>query len=207
MEQGRSGIRLVGRSEFQRRGGAMNVTFFKRYRMEVSLIGRDFTWPKLPEGYYLQAWDPSLLEAHSMVKFESFRDEIDARVFPCFTSLKGCRLVMERIVARQGFLPETTWLATYQPMVGPAEHCGTIQGIRHPTGIGGIQNVGVTPAHRGKGVATALLCRSLEGFRAAGLDQVYLEVTADNDPAVRLYRDLGFEIVRTTYKEVPTPPM
>ena len=30
------------------------------------------------------------------------------------------------------------------------------------------------------------------GFRAAGMRRVYLEVTADNAPAVELYRSLGF---------------
>ena len=41
-----------------------------------------------------------------------------------------------------------------------------------------------------------------QGFRAAGLRRVYLEVTAENSSAVRLYRDLGFRRAKVLYKAV-----
>ena len=44
------------------------------------------------------------------------------------------------------------------------------------------------------------LSRTLHGFRAAGLRRVYLEVTAENTPAVELYRSVGFRVIRTMYK-------
>jgi ribosomal protein S18 acetylase RimI-like enzyme len=44
--------------------------------------------------------------------------------------------------------------------------------------------------------------RSLSGFRAARVRRVYLEVTADNSPAVNLYRSAGFRLMRTMYKSV-----
>ena len=43
---------------------------------------------------------------------------------------------------------------------------------------------------------------SLHGFRASGATQVYLEVTADNSRAVRLYQRLGFRKMKTLYKAV-----
>jgi hypothetical protein len=42
----------------------------------------------------------------------------------------------------------------------------------------------------------------LRGFRQAGLRRAYLEVTAQNEGAIRLYRRLGFVKVRTVYKAV-----
>lgn len=82
------------------------------------------------------------------------------------------------------------------------EYCGTIQGIRDISGVGAIQNFGVTPEHRGRGLGTQLMAASLAGFASAGIRRVYLEVTAQNEAAIRLYRRLGFVRVRTIYKAV-----
>ncbi len=51
-----------------------------------------------------------------------------------------------------------------------------------------------------------MVLKNLEGFRSAGLERVYLEVTAENLPAVSLYDSLGFRLVRTMYKAVKVEP-
>ena len=43
------------------------------------------------------------------------------------------------------------------------------------------------------------------GFVAAGLRRAFLEVTARNDPAVRMYRQLGFRSYKTIYRSVSLP--
>ena len=53
----------------------------------------------------------------------------------------------------------------------------------------------------------ALMLAALAGFRTVGLRRAYLEVTAQNDSAIRLYRRLGFHKVRTVYKAVEAPSM
>ena len=65
-----------------------------------------------------------------------------------------------------------------------------------------IQNIGIVPGHRGLGLGTCLIERSLAGFRMHGLLRVSLEVTADNRRAVQLYQRLGFRRTRTVYKVV-----
>lgn len=179
----------------------MGLTYFKRYRMEIDLTGRDLSWPVLPEGYQLLPWASSLLEAHAEVKFLSFRDEIDANVFPCFSEYAGCKRLMTEIARKAGFLPDATWLASHVgPNGKPQEYCGTVQGIKDRSGMGAIQNLGIVPGHRGHGIGTFLLYRALRGFRQAGLSRVFLEVTADNEGAIRLYRRLGFDVVKTVFK-------
>jgi ribosomal protein S18 acetylase RimI-like enzyme len=180
----------------------MGLTYFKRYRMEIDLVDRHGHHPALPEGYSLVPWEPTLLETHGEVKFLSFRDTIDANVFPCFGELAGCQRLMQEISRKEGFLPEATWLAVYKNGSGEPEPCGTIQGIRDRFGLGAVQNVGITPPHRGRGLGTCLLLEALAGFRRAGLMRVYLEVTADNEGAIRLYRRLGFAAVKTVFKAV-----
>lgn len=184
----------------------MNLTYFKRYRMGINLVGLDFPRPKTPAGYRLLSWDPALLESHAMAKYHSFREEMDANIFPCLGELAGCRRLMGEISRKDGFLPGATWLAVaYVGADRRPEACGTIQGIRTPAGPGSVQNLGITPGHRGLGLGTCLLHRSLEGFRQAGLTQVTLEVTADNDDAIRLYERVGFRSIKTVFKAVEAP--
>jgi ribosomal protein S18 acetylase RimI-like enzyme len=47
-----------------------------------------------------------------------------------------------------------------------------------------------------------LLLRALAGFRRAGIDCVSLDVTSQNQNAIRLYRRVGFQPVRVLYKTV-----
>jgi ribosomal protein S18 acetylase RimI-like enzyme len=42
--------------------------------------------------------------------------------------------------------------------------------------------------------------KSLEGFDLARRQRIVLEVTATNQPAVDLYRSIGFRVVRTMYR-------
>ncbi len=180
----------------------MDLMYFKRYRMEIALAGRDLAPRRASEGYRFEKWNPDLLEAFAEAKYLSFRGEIDANVFPCLGEFDGCRRLMQEIVRKPGFLPETTWLLTYGGLSRRPEVCGTVQGIRDVGGLGAIQNLGIAPEHRNGGLGTILLFYALQGFRRAGIGRVYLEVTAQNEGALRLYRRLGFVTVKTVYKAV-----
>jgi ribosomal protein S18 acetylase RimI-like enzyme len=179
----------------------MSVNYFKRYRMELDLRGYRQIAPAAPRGYRLLPWHPDLLTDHAEVKYLSFRHEIDADVFDCLGEFDGCRRLMNEISLKDGFLPEATWLAMSTDGLDE-EPCGTIQGIRTTPKFGAIQNVGIVPAHRGKGVGTALILAALAGFQQLGIPRVYLEVTAQNDGAVRLYKRLGFRRTKTLFKAV-----
>ncbi len=179
----------------------MALTYFKRFRMEIDLRRRRPEPPPLPAAYTLLSWDPAMLDAHADVKARSFQFEIDASVFPALASREGCRRLMRDISTREGFLAEATWLACRRVPTG-LEYAGTVQGIVDEFGFGAVQNLGVTREHRGCGLGAALLCRAVEGFRTHGLARAYLEVTAHNEGAVRLYERLGFRRVKTLYKAV-----
>jgi hypothetical protein len=171
--------------------------------MEIDLTGRQLAAPILPAGYRMLNWDESLIEAHAETKYHSFQFEIDANVFPCLGDSEGCHRLMHEIRGKQGFLPGATWLMAYDsPGTGGPEYCGTIQGIRDYAGLGAIQNLGVTPEHRGRQLGTCLLIKALEGFQKAGLRRGFLEVTAQNNGAIRLYQRLGFTKARTVYKAI-----
>jgi ribosomal protein S18 acetylase RimI-like enzyme len=199
------------------------IYHFKRYRMGYDLRRPLWAGGGLA-GFQLVPWDPALLETHARVKHRSFEQEVDANVFPCFATQSGCRRLVAEIVNRDNFLPQATWLMVpvepdfpVCPPTEPAREfirqlqreglrvsaaCGTVQGLALPGGIGSIQNLGVIPEQRGRGVGAELLRQALIGFRTLGMGQAVLEVTADNFAAVRLYQRLGWEIEGTQYKSV-----
>ncbi len=165
--------------------------------MEVELSQSNGHAPRTPHQYRYVPWSPRLLGAHAEAKFLSFRNEIDASVFPCLGDFSGCQRLMREISLREGFIPQSTWLIVHRTT---HDVCGTIQGVRADTGLGSIQNVGVVPGHRKLGLGAGLIFRALEGFRHAGLGRAYLEVTSDNVRAIQLYRRLGFREAQTVYK-------
>jgi len=179
----------------------MDLAYFKRLRMEIDLTGRDLTPAPAPSHYRFLPWHDSLLDGFARAKFLSFRHEFDTNVFPCLGEFEGCRRLMAEIANKPGFLPETTWLAVHSHgLSGRSEYCGTVQGVRDQRGLGAIQNLGVVPAYRRGGLGMNLLLRALAGFRQAGVRRVWLEVTAQNNSAIRLYRRVGFTTVKVVYK-------
>ena len=77
-----------------------------------------------------------------------------------------------------------------------AEAVGTTQLLMDGS-CAGIYGVSTVRAHRGKGVATALLLRAIADARAAGCDIIFLRTAALSE-ARRLYERLGFEEGFTT---------
>lgn len=68
---------------------------------------------------------------------------------------------------------------------------GAVLSVWGPTGAL-IADVMVEPALRGKGFGQQVLAAAVRGLEAAGAAKVYLNVTSGNEPALRLYRRLGF---------------
>lgn len=171
------------------------LRYFKRYRMEVPLDV--LPAPVLPPGFRFVPWHESLLEAHGEALCRSFAGGVDTQVFPSLGSRAGCLSLMTEICHKPAFIPEATWL-----LASDAGPCGTVQGMHDRSGMGAIQNIGIVATYRGHGLGRALLMQALHGFRRTGHGRAMLEVTAENDAAVRLYRRLGFVRRKTLYKAV-----
>jgi len=184
-----------------------DVTYYRRFRMEINLRATDLPLPMLPERYFWTAWehDPyaaMILERHADTKYSCFQNELDSRVFPCLGEREGCLRLMNDIARQSSFLPEATWLISFRNFEDDLIHdVGTIQGLAHTSMVGAIQNVGVIPEHRSQGLGKALVLKCLHGFREIGIPRVSLEVTADNRHAIDLYKKIGFRIVRTMYRD------
>ena len=106
------------------------LVFFKRYRMQFDLRNHCFDGLTPPPNFRLLQWKPRLVAAHAEAKFRSFRDELDANVFPCLGDADGCLKLMNDISGRSNFVPEATWLVAHSdPQREYLVNCGTVQGI------------------------------------------------------------------------------
>lgn len=74
------------------------------------------------------------------------------------------------------------------------------------TNEGWINQMGVRPAWRGRGMASALLSQAMRRFKAEGLRYAALDVNDNNPGAARVYRCLGFVRTRhyTSYRKTLT---
>src|SRR5262245_38655829 len=111
-------------------GAPPNVSYFKRFKMEIDLIDAPPV-PALPAGYSWVSWDDGLVEAHADTLSRSFDEEIDAAVFASLSTRQGCSYLMSEIRSKPGFLPGATWLLACADV-----YCGTVQGIRDRSGLG-----------------------------------------------------------------------
>lgn len=182
-------------------GAAMSERTYKRLRMQLKLAGRLPARAALPPGYRWLPWRSLLTERHAQVKWRAFREDLDGRVFSCLSRADGCLSLMREIAAQKTFCPQASWMMTWQPEPDwPPADVGTIQGILRNGAVGAIQNIGVVPEHRGQGLGRALLVQALHGFAENGMAIASLEVTAENEVAVRLYEDLGFVTTEVLYR-------
>lgn len=63
---------------------------------------------------------------------------------------------------------------------------------------GHIVSVAILPEYRRKGLGNAILTKALEGMRGYNVKEGYLEVRVSNQPAIDLYRKIGFSISKTS---------
>ena len=169
---------------------------FRRYLMDRPAQGISRHWEH--PSYHFRSYQPEDLNDHAEALAQSFSDSDDRMLFPVLGSREGCQDLMREIVRRWDFVPEATWLA-----IGPTGPVGTIQGLK--TGSTGmIQNVGVIPYARSKGLGKLLLLNSINGYAKAGIETVQLEVTANNIAAVKLYESVGFKLIKVLYKPAAT---
>lgn len=178
--------------------GSSNKSYLKRYRMELDFNPKDRVFvPELPKYYAWQEWTWKVQESHASVIFDSFNKEMDCKIFSSFHTPGGCSMLMREICLRAEFVPEATWLIHNSE--GP---CGSIQAIMQKGKTLAIQNVGVTPQHRKKGLGKALLLKLMSSLESYNLNKITLEVSAQNLAAIQLYRNLGFRKTKLIYKEV-----
>jgi ribosomal-protein-alanine N-acetyltransferase len=99
-------------------------------------------------------------------------------------------------------LPETFIVAEAQGVVVGYIMCRMEHGFSDLRRLrfskkGHIISVAVMPDYRNQGIGYSLVEKALTALMGLQADECYLEVRLNNDPAINLYRKMGFEITRT----------
>jgi ribosomal protein S18 acetylase RimI-like enzyme len=103
------------------------------------------------------------------------------------------------------FRPRTIEMGTYLGIHEDGKLVGMAGERMRPAGWTEISAVCTDEDYRGRGLATRLVLAVVAGIRARG-DVPFLHATATNTNAIRLYRALGFELVKHTTFRVATTP-
>jgi mycothiol synthase len=140
---------------------------------------------RLPQDVTTTNWQPELAEQFFQAYHASFRERPG---FPGFSAAEWIAQVTEN-----DHKPEWSLLArVYGEPVGFV--IGNIDLTKEPPG-GHIWQIGVIPAQRRRGLASALLVETMRRMHEAGAVSALLTVHINNPSAIKAYSQLGFVTV------------
>jgi mycothiol synthase len=146
----------------------------------------------LPHGYRLRDYDRSMADALRRAHNAAFLDH------PNFTPWSEA-LWKQLVTESRSFRPDLCFLVSTD---GSDEIVAYVQTAEFDAYIAAtgrreayVGKVGTLRAHRGKGLATALLGHAMRAYRAAGYDEAALDVDSENPTgALGVYRRVGFTV-------------
>lgn len=172
-----------------------------RFAFAEDEMRRDLSLPTpaahLPDGVGSVSWTPQRASQFFAVYEDAFRERPG---FPNWSE-DTWRL---NFTGGAGFRPDLSLLLLQgAEVVGYALCHVETECAEDPVGVGWIVQMGVRPAWRRRGLASALLKEVMCRFQAEGLRWSALEVNIDNETALLLYQRLGFERQRrrTVYQK------
>lgn len=85
-------------------------------------------------------------------------------------------------------IPNTRW---YQVMAEDDQIVGYI-GMAVAGTTADLQTIGISPTKQRTGLGSKLLALALTEAKNRGVEQIFLEVAVENEPAISLYKEFGF---------------
>lgn len=148
----------------------------------------------LPAGLAIRRWSNLHYQAAAELIHLSYLGHLDSSINDQYRSLHGSLRFLHNIVRFPGcgvFEPEASWLLIDRKtgqLAGMALCSRVSEQVAH------ITQLCVGPQFRRLGLGRVLLRHSMDHMAALGFDAITLTVTEGNEPAVRLYREMGFFI-------------
>jgi len=162
-----------------------------RYFLEAPLETVASLAPRELTGVAVSPWLENRQEETARLIAKSYQGHVDGTVNDQYRSPGGARRFLMNIVQFPGcgtfFAP-----ASYAADSGHRSLCGVLLASLVASDAGHITQVCVAPSHQGIGLGYELMRRSMAALASHGCRSASLTVTASNEPAVRLYRQMGF---------------
>lgn len=168
--------------------GFQPIRYYYRMRRDLSQPIPEY---KVPESLRMQTWNPELNAYALKADNEAFEDHwghipLDEEHWNTW------------FLQHEDFRPELSFMVTDGQEIAGLSINKVRTAENAVTGIqeGWIQSLAVRRPWRRQGIASALLCASMQVFKSAGLDFAGLTVDTDNlTGALRIYERLGFSVV------------
>jgi len=135
-------------------------------------------------------WTEAWQEATGRLIAGAYRNHIDSQINDQYRSAVGARRFLTNIVQYPGcgsFFAPASFAA-----VAAGALCGVSLASLVSPDVGHITQVCVAPTYQGTGLGYELVRTSMEALAVRGCRAVSLTVTAANESALRLYRNMGF---------------
>jgi len=150
----------------------------------------------------IQAWSDGFFAAMAELMVSAYREHVDSRINDQYCTSSGTLKFLKNIVVFPGcgvFQPEASFVALAEPSGVERENrplAGAILVSQVAARVAHITQICVRRELQGAGLGTRLLVRTLDHLRQRGYEGVSLSVTAENQPAVRLYHRFGFQLLK-----------
>jgi ribosomal protein S18 acetylase RimI-like enzyme len=145
---------------------------------------------KLAASISITPWEETLQEATGRLIAGAYKNHIDSRINDQYRSAPGARRFLTNIVQYPGcgsFFAPASFAAIDRDVL-----CGASLASLVANDVGHITQVCVAPSYQGTGLGYELMRKSMEALAEHGCRAVSLTVTAANEAALRLYRNMGF---------------
>lgn len=151
----------------------------------------------------LRVWDDRYFEAMAELVVEAYRGHADGEINDYYHSEAGALRFLKNIVIFPGcgtFQHDCSVVAVERGgprrRRGPKRLVGAVLTSQVAPGVGHITQLCVRPNWQGHGLGSHLMDAALVRLAAKGCTRVSLTVTAENEAAVKLYRRLGFDVLK-----------
>jgi ribosomal protein S18 acetylase RimI-like enzyme len=148
-------------------------------------------------GLKLEKWDDRYFSPCARLIQLAYADHMDGEINDQYRSESGALKFLKNVVMLPGcgqFQEHASFvlrLPHSQELVGVVLTSLVSPGVAHTT------QICVMPGYQRHGLGKRLIEATIQALRARHFSALSLTVTAANEPAVRLYRNLGFEQIKT----------
>jgi ribosomal protein S18 acetylase RimI-like enzyme len=153
--------------------------------------------PAAVSGLRLEPWDDRYFAPSARLIQLAYANHMDGEINDQYRSESGALKFLKNII----LLPGCGQFQAKASFVLKAPHSHELVGMVLTSlvapGVAHTTQICVMPGYQRHGIGRRLMQATTDALRARGIAELSLTVTAANDPAVRLYRQLGFTPIKT----------